>query len=497
MPSTGSARFRGARAAREVVREDVSDREDPQRRPRGPRRSRQDLARRGAAVHRRGDPPDRAGSRTARPSATSTPRSSDAPSRSRSRSRPSSSTVTRSTSSTPRATPTSSATSPPRCRPPTSRCSSSPRSRASRCRPRSRWTHGRGASVSRAIVFVNKLDRERASFEQTLDQLKERFGAGIAPLQLPIGEEAGVPRRRRAAVGHGRDLRRRLAARHGGSGARRHGGRGALGARRARRGHRRRRRRPHGALPRRRADRHRRSSATRSRPASTPATVFPVLCGSATKLIGVDRLARFIVEEGPEPHVTGDDGQTALFVFKTIVDPYVGHVNLFKVLQGVAEARRRARERSHRARRAHAPALHDARQGAGAGKELHAGDIAAVAKLGDTTTGDVLAERGTDLAVDAVRAARAAARGRDPREVEERRGQARERAAPAAGRGPGRCASTATPRPTRRCSRAWARRTCRSRSRSWRASSASRSRPRTCGSRTARRSPARPRPRAR
>ena len=33
-------------------------------------------------------------------------------------------------------------------------------------------------------------------------------------------------------------------------------------------------------------------------------------------------------------------------------------------------------------------------------KELHAGDIGAVAKLGDTTTGDVLAERGTDIAVE-------------------------------------------------------------------------------------------------
>src|SRR4029078_9482893 len=40
------------------------------------------------------------------------------------------------------------------------------------------------------IVFVNKLDRERASFEQTLEQLKDRFGAGVAPLELPIGTES-------------------------------------------------------------------------------------------------------------------------------------------------------------------------------------------------------------------------------------------------------------------------------------------------------------------
>src|SRR5947208_5978168 len=39
------------------------------------------------------------------------------------------------------------------------------------------------------MVFVNKLDRERASFERTLDELREKFGAGVAPLELPIGEE--------------------------------------------------------------------------------------------------------------------------------------------------------------------------------------------------------------------------------------------------------------------------------------------------------------------
>ena len=39
------------------------------------------------------------------------------------------------------------------------------------------------------LVFINKLDRERASFDRTLAGLQERFGAGIAPLELPVGEE--------------------------------------------------------------------------------------------------------------------------------------------------------------------------------------------------------------------------------------------------------------------------------------------------------------------
>src|SRR6516165_2489746 len=40
------------------------------------------------------------------------------------------------------------------------------------------------------MVFINKLDRERADFERTLDQVRQVFGAGIAPLELPLGAEA-------------------------------------------------------------------------------------------------------------------------------------------------------------------------------------------------------------------------------------------------------------------------------------------------------------------
>ena len=128
------------------------------------------------------------------------------------------------------------------------------------------------------------------------------------------------------------------------------------------------------------------------------ATVFPVLCGSATKLVGVDRLAKFLVDEAPAPRAA--DGAAGALVFKTIVDPYVGHVNLFKVLQGTVKhddvlmnGRTKADERLHQ--------LFVMR-----GKDqdtvtdVPAGDIAAVAKLANTGTGDVLAAKGTTLDVD-------------------------------------------------------------------------------------------------
>jgi len=128
------------------------------------------------------------------------------------------------------------------------------------------------------------------------------------------------------------------------------------------------------------------------------ATVFPVLCGSATKLVGIDRLTKFLVDEAPAPQHR--DGAPAALVFKTIVDPYVGHVNLFKVLQGavkhddvLANSRTKGDERMHQ--------LFTMR-----GKEqdtvseVAAGDIAAVAKLPNTGTGDVLAAKGATVDVD-------------------------------------------------------------------------------------------------
>ena len=52
------------------------------------------------------------------------------------------------------------------------------------------WEMARALGVPR-MVFVNKLDHERASFDPALAQLRDRLGSGIAPLELPIGAGAG------------------------------------------------------------------------------------------------------------------------------------------------------------------------------------------------------------------------------------------------------------------------------------------------------------------
>ena len=79
-------------------------------------------------------------------------------------------------------------------------------------------------------------------------------------------------------------------------------------------------------------------------------TEFPVLLGSALTGVGVDRLADFICELGPSPAdrpvtVSAGEGTVAghaptrrreplAYVFKTIADPFVGQLSVFKVLSG-------------------------------------------------------------------------------------------------------------------------------------------------------------------
>jgi elongation factor G len=258
------------------------------------------------------------------------------------------------------------------------------------------WKLAEQRGIPRAI-FVSKLDKERASYSRTLDQLKDRFGAGVAPLQLPIGEEAALS----GVV----ELLNDVAFSYNGSTAT--GTQGAVpGAMEAEEHS------VHDALVEGIVvadddlmERYLMEEAIESdelvkalAKGIDDGTVYPVLCGSATKLVGVDRLAHFIVEEGPAPH-TGSGSGTAAIVFKTTVDPYVGKINLFRVHQGTVKAddhltdsRTKKDERLHQIF-----ALRGKDQETLA--EVQAGDIGAVAKLADVSTGDVLSAPGTTIDV--------------------------------------------------------------------------------------------------
>jgi len=136
----------------------------------------------------------------------------------------------------------------------------------------------------------------------------------------------------------------------------------------------------------------------------------PVLCGSATGNIGTDLLADFIVncapspvDYGPKVGVDPDSGEEierkpdpdapfSGFVFKTIADPYAGRLSIFKVVSGKIGAdgnfynvHKETKERFNQlltiAGKEQTPA-----PGAGPG------DIVAVAKLKETKTGDTLVD---------------------------------------------------------------------------------------------------------
>ncbi len=128
-----------------------------------------------------------------------------------------------------------------------------------------------------------------------------------------------------------------------------------------------------------------------------------MLIGSASTLIGIDTLADFIVDFGPNPleHASpplavGDDlavdpdGPAVAYVFKTISDPYVGRVSLFRVFSGVinaddelGQAGQSGKVRMHNLFFMQGKDHHDAQQ-------VVTGDIAAVAKLESVVAGDTL-----------------------------------------------------------------------------------------------------------
>jgi elongation factor G len=270
------------------------------------------------------------------------------------------------------------------------------------------WELAVEASLPRAI-FVNKMDRERASWDQTVAQLVSSFGNQVAPLEMPIGQEHDF-------VGVADLLSEKAFRYEGGGGA---GSEGEWDAQ------------IHAVAD---ASREKLMEAVAEsddaliekyledgslseeeiahgvKAGFADAKIAPVIAGAATVPIGVDRLLTFIADEFPSPidrgavEVTTKDGSSELresdasapttaFVFKTVSDPFVGHITMFRVFSG------KIRPDSN---------VHNATQGVDErvgqlfslrGKEhesvseVPAGDIGAVAKLTHTHTGDTISTK--------------------------------------------------------------------------------------------------------
>ena len=146
------------------------------------------------------------------------------------------------------------------------------------------------------------------------------------------------------------------------------------------------------------------------RKATISSQLTPVLCGTALRNKGVQRLLDAVVEylpspldipaiEGTNPHTgemelrKADDSEPAsALVFKIVTDPYVGKLAYFRVYSGVVStgstltnSTKNRKERIGRIVRMHADHREDL-------KEVRSGDIAAILGLKQTITGDTLSD---------------------------------------------------------------------------------------------------------
>ena len=275
------------------------------------------------------------------------------------------------------------------------------------------WELAVEAGLPRAIL-INKLDRERASFQDTLDQLVQSFGTQVAPLELPLGEEhdfEGVA-----------DLLARKAYRYG----------SAPNAQEAEW--------PDDISGKADPYREKLMEAVAEsddaliekyleegelseeevvhgvKRGFAEARIAPVLCAAAARPIGVDRVLQFVADEFPSPVDRGPvtvvdkageeerrncDASEALaaYVFKTVSDPYVGHITMFRVFSGkvrpdatVYNATKGTDERIGQLFALRGKEHETV-------SEVPAGDIAAVAKLSHTTTGDTLSTKDDPVAL--------------------------------------------------------------------------------------------------
>ena len=244
------------------------------------------------------------------------------------------------------------------------------------------------------LVFVNMLDRERADFYRALDHFRSQLSEKCVAIHLPIGSEhelTGIVDLLHMTAYTSPEGEREAAA---------------------------------GEIPAELADdvaRYRtqlldsvvetdeglmerylegeelgtEEVAKALKDAVTRGELFPVACGVATKNLGTTALLDLLVEGVPSPAkrppaIDVDGAGTAAFVFKTVADPFAGRINLFRVLSGtldsdstVVNSRNRAKERVGQLLALQGKEHEQA-------KEFGAGDIGAVAKLKETTTGDLL-----------------------------------------------------------------------------------------------------------
>ncbi|MFH1385350.1 MAG: elongation factor G [Candidatus Omnitrophota bacterium] len=186
------------------------------------------------------------------------------------------------------------------------------------------------------ILFINKLDKDQANFEKILASITETFGKNCVPLHLPIGAGANfkgivnvmnekgcesVDDTLKEKIKKAKTKLQDTIAETDDSLLEKYLGGETLSPDEIAKGF---------------------------QKSIAQGAIVPILCGSAEKSIGIDELLEAICTYFPSPSDIGDvsglpEGETrspqkdapfSAFVFKTITDPFIGHLTFFRIYSG-------------------------------------------------------------------------------------------------------------------------------------------------------------------
>jgi elongation factor G len=263
------------------------------------------------------------------------------------------------------------------------------------------WKFATEYELPRAVV-VNRLDRERADFFRTLESLNRRLKGRLVPLQIPIGAEQGFSGV--VDLAHMKDVP-------------------AAEAEQAKEYHEKlveavaetddellNKYLEEGAI----SDA---EMVPALRKGILEGKIVPVLCAAATKNLGSQALLDLIVESFPSPldrgQVAGTDVKAkqeatrppdprqpaVALVFKTLSDPHVGKLSLFRVYSGTvkADAQLLNASRGVKERMGHISWMQGKTQKNV--ETLGPGELGVVAKLKETLTGDTLCDEASPFMV--------------------------------------------------------------------------------------------------
>lgn len=268
------------------------------------------------------------------------------------------------------------------------------------------WEYADGFNLPR-IVFINRLDRERADFSAALASIKNKFSKKVTPVCLPIGKEdkfngivdlissraylfsdskgAGkatdIPADMADEAKNMRNAMVEDIAETDDDLMNKYLEAGELTAEEIKQG---------------------------LRKGVTSGNLIPVVCGSAIKGIGISLLLDLIVDsmaspvdrgaiKGKKPggdaaaeRKTSEDEPFSAIVFKTIADPYAGRLTLFRVYSGKLNPDSSIYNSTKKISEKFGNIFFLEGKNQKPAEVLIPGDIAGVAKLKETVTGDTL-----------------------------------------------------------------------------------------------------------